>query len=125
MADYSEQQQSAYDNIAEAGGTIVFKRPPTNTAPADPDAPWEGNAEDPEDFTHVGVLLPLSDKQQNPISNHRILIPAKGLPFEIQMEQQFTDSAERTYAITAISLLAPDPTQLILFDCECALWPER
>jgi hypothetical protein len=121
--DYSDKIQGAYDKIAAKGGVITFKQPPTNTEPADPDAPWEGNADDPADFNHVGALLPLGPQVLNAESNHRILIPAKGLPFVPTMEQRFTDANGVVYAIKAITRLAPDPTQIILFDCECAIWP--
>lgn len=123
--DYSDTIQGAYDSIAEDGGTITFKQPPTNTTPADPDAPWEGNAADPADFLHIAVLLPLGPQKQNAESNHRVLIPAYKLPFEVQMNQEFADDSNRTYAITAVTIIAPDPSQVILFDCECALWPAR
>jgi hypothetical protein len=123
MADYSEQMQSAYESIADKGGAIIFKQPAQDTTPADPDAPWEGNAEDPADFTHVAVLLPLSAQPQNAESNHRILIPALKLPFTPQMGQAFEDDKGTTYSLTAITRLAPDPAQVILFDCECAVWP--
>lgn len=123
MADYRDAMQSAYDSIADKGGTITFQQPPTNTAPADPDAPWEGNAENPTDFDHVGVLLPLAaDKRTSAESNHRILIPALKLPFTPQVQQAFTDDKGQMYSITAISRLAPDPSQVIMFDCECAVW---
>lgn len=123
MADYSEQRKSAYDAIADKGGTIVFETPPTNTVPADPDAPWEGNSEDPQPFPHVGVLLPLPAQPLNAESSQRILIPAFDLPFIPTIETRFTDTAGTVYGITAISRLAPDPAQIIMFDCECAVWP--
>lgn len=123
MADYSDTAQGAFDSIKAAGGVITFKRPPTDSVPADPDAPWEGNADDPLDFAHVAVLLPLGAVRNNAESNHRVLIPALGLPFEIQMQQEFTDAKGIVYSITAVSTLAPDPAQIILFDCECAKWP--
>lgn len=123
MASYRDAMQSAYDSIADKGGTITFQQPPTDTTPADPDAPWEGNDAEPQDFAHVGVLLPLGAQRLNADSNHRILIPALGLPFTPQMQQAFTDDKGGKYSITAITRLAPDPSQVILFDCECAVWP--
>lgn len=123
MADYSDKIKSAYDKIAAKGGTIVFEQPPTNTEPADPEAPWEGNSEDPQPFPHVGVLLPLGAQPMNAESNQRILIPAFDLPFTPTLETRFTDSNGTVYGLTAISRLAPDPVQIIMFDCECAIWP--
>lgn len=121
--DYTDKINGAYDKIAAKGGVITFKQYPTEGEPADPAAPWEGNADDPTDFDHVGVLLPLGQQVLNAESNHRILIPAKGLPFVPTMEQRFTDATGTVYSIKAITRLAPDPTQIIMFDCECAVWP--
>lgn len=123
MADYTDDIKGAYADIAEAGGVITFKQPPADSVPADPEAPWEGSSVDPEDFPHVAVLLPLAAQPMNAQSNHRVLIPAFNLPFEIQLDQRFVDDAGRDFSITAVSMLAPDPSQVILFDCECALWP--
>ena len=123
MTDYSDAIKSAYDGIAEKGGVITFLRPPANTVPADPTLPWEGNDSDPEPFEHVGVLLPLGAQPLNAESNHRILIPAYRLPFTPQMQQAFTDDKGGTYSLTSITRLAPDPAQVIMFDCECAAWP--
>ncbi len=123
MADYSAQLKGAYDKIAAKGGTIVFETPPTDTAPADPDAPWEGNSEDPQPFNHVAVLLPLGAQKNNAESNQRVLIPAFDLPFTPTMDMRFTDSNGVAYSLTAITRLAPDPAQVIMFDCECAVWP--
>lgn len=123
MADYSDKLQSAYDKIAAKGGKITFKQIIADSEPADPDAPWEGNDTDPADVDHVAVLLPLGPQVQNAESNQRVLIPAKGLPFTPTMEQRFTDANGVVYSLTAISRLAPDPAQVIMFDCECAVWP--
>lgn len=124
MADYSRQRDNAYDSIARKGGKITFTQSPATDTPADPDAPWEGNDDAGAPFDHVAVLLPLdANKRSNIESNHRVLIPAKGLPFEVRAGTEFTDGAGRLFAITAVGELAPDPAQLILYDCECALWP--
>lgn len=123
MADYTPQIQKAFATIANKGGVVTFKQPPTDSVPADPEAPWEGNSVDPEDFPHVAVLLPLAAQPMNAASNHRVLIPAYNLPFEIQLDQRFVDDSGRNFSITAVTMLAPDPAQVILFDCECALWP--
>lgn len=125
MADYSRQINNALALIAAKGGVIVFDRAPEDSIPADPEAPWEGNSEPGEPHNHVGVLLPLAaDERTTAESNHRVLIPAKGLPFEIFKDMEFTDAVGRKFAITAVTELAPDPAQVILYDCECALWPQ-
>lgn len=124
MADYSRQQQNAYDAVARKGGKIVFTKAPSSDVPADPEAPWEGNDDVGEPFEHVAILLPLdANKRTSVESNHRVIIPAKGLPFEVRTGLEFTDAVGRLFAITALGELAPDPAQLILYDCECALWP--
>lgn len=124
MADYTRQRDNAYASIARKGAKITFDKPPTDDAPADPEAPWEGNDTPGEPFEHIAVILPLAvDKRTVEQSNHRALIPAKGLPFELRVDVEFKDAIGRLFSITALGELAPDPTQLILYDVECALWP--
>ena len=124
MADYSDKIDKAYASIKAKGGTIVFEEPPTDTEPADPTYPWEGNDEAPTPFDHVALLLPL-DKgpAKAPESNQRVLIPAKFLPFTLKNGIEFIDTTGAKYSLTDVTVLAPDPAQMILFVCECTLWP--
>lgn len=126
MADYSEEQQSVFDDISAAGGVITFVRPPAEgtSQPSDPDAPWEGNDDDPENVDHVALILPLKAADKNdPDANHKALIPGKGLAFSVLRDQEFTDEAGNKYVVKFITRLAPNPLQIILYNCEVALWP--
>lgn len=126
MADYTEEVDSAYEDIAEAGGliTIIGNR---TTAPADPDLPWQGSEEEDDNETpHVAVFFPLKDsllgQSANPFAES-CLIPAKGLDFEVKTGLMIRKENGEVLVVVNVIALRPNGVQPILYTCEVNTWP--
>ena len=126
MADYTEDQISAYNDIAEAGGKIWFRRD-QNPQPDDPNLPWQGTDQDSiVEVEHVAVFFPLTENvstvDTNPFAES-CLIPAHKLDFEIGIGTTFRKANDQVLVVVNMIPLRPDGVNIIIYTCEVNTWP--
>lgn len=124
---YEEEKQSAYDDIAEAGGKIWIIDPSIRPQPTDPDKPWLGS-DDPLDagFEHVGLFVPLSENvstvDTNPFAQS-ILIPALKLTAPIKQGTVIKKASGELLSVVNLIVLDVTGSDPIMYTCEVNTWP--
>lgn len=127
--DWTPQIDSTYNALSAKGAAIRIFKNESGTANADENLPWEGSATKPPHFDTYGVFLPFGGDLAASIRPNvqKVLIPAKGMDFELTGDmtiQLITDDDTGTvYKLSYPSVLAPDPSQPIMYTVQAELWP--
>lgn len=127
--EWTEQQDSAYNSIMDNGVAVrIFLNEKDNPS-TNPNRPWEGSKAEPKTFDTYGVFLPFGgDLTASSRPNvAKVLLPAKGMDFEptgdMHMQIIQDDGKGIKYKISFPTVLAPDPTQPIMYTVQAELWP--
>ena len=124
---YAIEINDTFDAIKDAGAAVRIYRVGFADVPDDAKLPWEGSRTTPQYFDTYCLFTPLRGQAANlnRVGVQNVMIPAKGMTFELTERMQVQvnpDNDGPIYQISGLTKLAPDPEQVIFWKGQGELW---